>query len=232
MQKKMDIIYEDKNLLVINKPTRLLTIGTDRNREQTLYREASAYVKKQYPRNKVFIVNRLDKDTSGIVMFAKNEELKQKLQDHWNEWANIREYVAVVEGKMQENKGTMKSYLTEDQRFLVHSTTNPKLGKLAITHYETLKYKNTYTLLKIKIDTGRKNQIRVQLSDMGNPIVGDKKYGAKRNPMGRLGLHCERLVIQIPGYKHRMEFICHVPKEFHQMFESEEIYGKNPENNS
>lgn len=218
MKKKMDIIYEDKNLLIINKPTRLLTVGTDKQKEHTLFWMASDYVKKQYPKNKVFIVNRLDKDTSGIVVFAKNEDLKRKLQDNWDNFAKKREYTAIVEGRLPKQKDTLQSYLIEDKTFFVRSTNDSKNGKLAITNYEVKSFKNTYSLLKIEIKTGRKNQIRVQLSDIKNPIIGDKKYGSKRNPIGRLGLHANHLELMVPGYKNILTLDAKIPHEFTNMF--------------
>jgi len=218
MKKKMNIVYEDKNLIVVNKPSKLLTVGTDKEREHTLYREASDYVKKQHPKNKVFIVNRLDRDTSGLVVFAKNEVLKKELQDHWNEVALKREYLAIVEGKMLHSKGHLESYLVEEKNFKVHSTLDKKKGVLAITDYEVLDYANTYSLLCIHIHTGRKNQIRVQLSELGHPIIGDKKYGAKRNPLGELGLHAIALSLKVPYLKEPLCLETKVPVKFQIIF--------------
>ena len=216
--KKLNIIYEDKNLLIINKPAKLLTIGTDKVREYTLFHMASDYVKKQYPKNKVFIVNRLDKDTSGLVVFAKNESFKKDLQNHWNDWVE-REYVAILEGQVLKEEGTIQNYLWEDKTLMVHETTDSKKGSFAITHYKVLARKKGYTLVNIKIDTGRKNQIRVHMCGIGHPIIGDKKYGAKKNPIGRLGLHANRLKICIPHYKDLI-LECDLPKEF-QYFKKE-----------
>jgi len=219
MKKKMDILYEDKELLIINKEAKLLCVGTEKEKIRTLYQEASTYVKKQYPKNKVLIVNRLDKDTSGIVVFAKTEEKKKKLQDNWNEIAE-REYLAIVEGKMEKKKDTLKSYLKEDKRLNVYST--DKLhGRLAITHYETLAKTKAYSLLKINIETGRKNQIRVQLKEIGHPIIGDKKYGATKNPINRMGLHASMLKLKMNGEEKC--FFAKIPKEMKKMFERETI---------
>ncbi len=218
MNKKMDILYEDKNLLIINKPSKLLTISTPKEKLKTLYQQASQYVKKQYPKNKVFIVNRLDKETSGIVVFAKNEELKKKLQNNWNQYAKIREYRAIVEGKTPKKQDTLKNYLMEDSTFHVHISKNNK-GDMAITEYETISFKNTYSYLKILIYTGKKNQIRVQLSAIGNPIIGDKKYGAKRNPIGRMGLHAFYLELDVPGYPDSLKITAKIPRDFEKMIE-------------
>ncbi len=214
--KKMDILYEDKELLVINKPAGLLTIATEKESFHTLYHQAREYVKKQNPKNKIFIVHRLDKDTSGIVLFAKNEKLKKELQNNWNKIAFKREYIAIVEGKVSKKKETLKSYLAESKTHQVYSSSK---GVLAITHYETLANSKAYSLLKITIDTGRKNQIRVQLSEIGHPIVGDKKYGCTKNPMGRMGLHASCLGLKLKNKEYM--FFARVPTEFKRIFERE-----------
>lgn len=215
-KKKLDIIYEDKELIVINKPSKLLTIATERKKEQNLYYEVSAYVKKQNPKNKIFIVHRLDKDTSGVVIFAKNEVLKKNLQANWEKYAKLREYKAVVEGVVKNDKETLKSYLKENKAFHVYSTSKEE-GQLAITNYEVELRHSAYTLLNVQIQTGKKNQIRVQLSDIGHPIVGDKKYNSTKNPMSRLGLHASRIILVHPKTKKEYEFVAKTPKEFQFM---------------
>ncbi len=221
--KKLNIIYEDKNLLVIDKPPKQLTIKTNKNESHTLYEEASLYVKKQYPKNKVFIVNRLDKDTSGLVVFAKNETLKKELQDNWNNLAR-RYYIAIVEGNMPSTKGKLKSYLKEDNYLKTHSTNNPQTGKLAITNYEVIDKVNGYNTLRINIETGRKNQIRAQLSETSHPIVGDKKYNAHKNPLSRLGLHAYFLELNVPGYKEPLKLITKIPESFKPYIRKESLW--------
>ncbi len=218
MRKKLDVLYEDKNLLIINKPTKVLTVGTDKNKIHTLYFEASEYVKKQHPKNKVFIVNRLDRDTSGIVVFAKNEKLKKELQNNWQDWAKNREYICVVMGHLKKPSGIIKNYLFEDKRLMVHETNDPKKGVLAITKYQVLKTSKAYSMLKINILTGRKNQIRVHLKGLDHPIIGDKKYKAKKNPISRLGLHASKLELDIPILKKHIIVLSNVPKEFEKLF--------------
>ena len=208
--KKMNIVFENKNLLVVEKEPHVLTIATEKKEEHTLYREASAYVKKQYPKNKIFIVHRLDKDTSGLVIFAKNQDTKNEFQNNWDKVK--REYIAIVEGKVPKQKDVLKSYLVEDKTYNVYSTKDPKKGKLAITEYEVLKQNNNFSLLKIHIKTGRKNQIRVQLSDIGHPIVGDKKYNSKTNILKRLALHAN--LIEYKDYHFETKY----PKEFNKIF--------------
>ncbi|MDE5889341.1 MAG: RNA pseudouridine synthase, partial [Bacilli bacterium] len=201
--KKMNIIYEDKEILVVDKEPHLLTIATEKRESRTLYNEASTYVKKQYPKNKIFIVHRLDKETSGLVIFAKNPDQKLVLQ---NNWSNVkREYLCIVEGKMPKKKDTIKSYLIETKTFDVYETKDKSRGKLAITEYEVLQTNNKYSLLKINIKTGRRNQIRVQLSSLGNPIVGDKKYGSKTDPLKRLGLHANLIEYKLKGRNYHFE---------------------------
>lgn len=210
---KLDIVYEDKSIIVINKPSHLLTIGTDNEKEKTLFHQVLMYEKRKNKNNKVFIVHRLDKDTSGLVLFAKDEKIKHKLQNDWDNEAK-RGYVAVVNGSTSD-KDTLKSYLAETKTLMVYSTPDKKLGKLAITEYEKLAENKKVTLLKIKIKTGRKNQIRVQLNDNGNQIVGDKKYGdSKFDPLRRLCLHANYLSIIHPVTNKRIVFDIEVPKSF------------------
>jgi len=212
--KKMNIIYEDKEILVVEKEPHQLTIATTKKESNTLYNEASIYVKKQYPKNKIFIVHRLDKETSGLVIFAKNQAKKYTLQ---NNWSNVkREYLCIVEGKLPKKKDTLKSYLIESKTLEVFETKDKEKGKLAITEYEVLKENNKYSLLKINIKTGRRNQIRVQLSSIGNPIIGDKKYGSKTNPLKRLGLHAN--LIEYQENNHLYHFETKYPKEFGKIF--------------
>jgi 23S rRNA pseudouridine1911/1915/1917 synthase len=228
-KKKMDIIYEDKELLVINKPSGLLTIATEKEHLHTLYHEAREYVKKQNPKNKIFIVHRLDKDTSGVVVFAKNEKLKHALQNNWDDLVGLREYYAVLCGTPKKSKGEIKSYLKESKTLHVYSA---KEGKLAITNYEIVKKNKEYSLAKINILTGRKNQIRVAMSDIGNPIVGDKKYNAKKNPFRRVCLHASKLVLTHPTTKKEYTFICEYPKIFDKLFIEGDSYGKTTKSNS
>lgn len=215
---KLDIVYEDKWLIIINKPSHLLTIGTDSEKEKTLFHKVIMYEKRKNKNNKVFVVHRLDKDTSGLVVFAKNQDIKNKLQNNW-EKVN-RGYVAIVNGKTKD-KDTLKSYLMETKTLYVYSTQDKKNGKLAITEYEKQAENKKLTLLKIKLKTGRKNQIRVQLNDNGNPIVGDKKYGdIKFDPLRRLCLDANFLDFIHPVTRKRILIEKDVPKEFVKIMES------------
>lgn len=217
---KLDIIYEDKSIIVVNKPSHLLTISTDNEKEKTLFHKVIMYEKRKNKNNKVFVVHRLDKDTSGLVLFAKDEKTKFKLQNNWDKETK-RGYVAVVHGKTKDSD-TLKSYLAETKTLLVHSTLDKKIGKLAITEYKKLMENKRLTLLKINIKTGRKNQIRVQLADNGNEIVGDKKYGEKKfDPLRRLCLHANYLEIIHPVTNKKIVFETEIPKLFIDLVERE-----------
>lgn len=188
--KKLKIIYEDKYLIVVDKPPKLLTIASETEKENTLYHEVSLYLKRKNKNNKVYIVHRLDRDTSGLIIFAKDLKTKRMLQDNWNDV--LRYYMAVVEGNVHDKEKTIKSYITENK--IHHSySTDKKHGELAITSYKVLAYNGKNTLIDIQILTGKKNQIRVHMSEANHPIVGDKKYGAKTNIYNRLALHAYKL---------------------------------------
>lgn len=187
---KLKILYEDKSIIIISKPSNLLTIGTNKEHNNTLYRKVSEYVKKQHKSNKIFIVHRLDKDTSGIIAFAKTESVKRILQRNWDK--TKRKYVALVEGKVTKGD-TIKNYLAETKTLKTYITNDKKIGKLAITKYKPIKGNKEYTLLDIEILTGRKNQIRVHMESINHPIVGDKKYNSKKNPIRRMCLHATYL---------------------------------------
>ena len=176
--KKLNILYEDKYLIIVYKRHGLLTISRDNHNDLNLYDEVKEYEKKKNPRNKIFIVHRLDKDTSGLVLFAKNEKIKYALQNNWDKV--IRKYYAVVEKEVLENK-TLINYLQESKTGEVFVTNNKVMGKKSLTKYEVLSKNNKCSLLDIEIKTGRKNQIRVQLAYILHPIIGDKKYGNTKN---------------------------------------------------
>lgn len=210
----LDILYEDSLLLILCKPSGLLTVSTDSVREKTLFYEASNYVKMNNKNNKVFIINRLDKDTSGIVLFAKSERVKELFQSKWNDIVKVRKYVAVVEGVTLKS-GTIKSYLSENREHMMYSSNR---GKLAITKYERIKYNDSYSMLNVYLYTGRKNQIRVHMKDIGHLVVGDKKYGSKLNPINRLMLHCEYVEFLNPINNKVMKINCDYPTIFDSLF--------------
>ncbi|MBQ9018730.1 MAG: RluA family pseudouridine synthase [Bacilli bacterium] len=205
-----DILFEDEHIIVVNKPSGLLTIATNKEKEKTLYHIVREYLISKDKYSKVFIVHRLDKDTSGIVLLAKDEKTKNKLQENWNEFVSLREYVAVVHGVLKNKQDTIIQHLKETNTNLVYVS---KDGKESITHYKVIKENNNYSMLNINIETGRKNQIRVAFSTLKHPIVGDKKYGEKDNE-NRLYLHANRLKIYYPEIKKEILFETAVPNEF------------------
>ena len=210
------IIYEDKDILVVDKPCGILTIATEEDKyaSNNLYEILLKYLKKKNSNSKLFVVHRLDKDTSGIILFSKNQLLQQKLQDKWNDLAK-RTYYAVVFGKTNE-KDTIKSYLKENKN-LITLIDNKNNGKLAITEYKRIKYNEKFSLLEINIKTGRRNQIRVQLKSIGHPIVGDSKYGKKDKNFKRMMLHASKLEIINPINNKTMIFNSPIDTEFKKM---------------
>lgn len=214
--KKIDIVYEDKAILVVNKPAHLLTIATEKQREHTLYHQVYEYIKKVNPKQKIFIVHRLDKDTSGLVVFAKSEQIKVKLQHNWDKFT--REYLAVVKGKPNKH-GVVKNYLAENKAFMVYATDDKRVGKIAVTEYDLIAKKGGHSLLKINIKTGRKNQIRVHMNDLKTPIVGDKKYAGDR--ARDMLLHAYLLTMIHPITNKEMTFTCRVPNYFYTYIDKE-----------
>lgn len=215
--RRLKIVYEDDDIIVVNKGYGLLSMGNDKVKDGTAYSILRDYVKWGDPRNKIFIVHRLDRDTSGLMVFAKNEEAKEKLQHNWNNMVLERKYLAVVEGTPEPPQGTVKSYLTENSQFEVYSTNDPTQGKLAVTRYSTLKSRGKYALLEVELDTGRKNQIRVHMKDLGHPIAGDRKYGADSSPIHRLALHARTLRFVHPISRKEMSFTTPIPASFASM---------------
>lgn len=205
-KEKLDILYEDKFLVAVNKKSGLLTIANDKEKEKTLYHEVREYLRKK--NNKVFIIHRLDKDTSGIVIFAKSEKIKRIMQ---NNWASVkRNYLALVHGILKNKKGTIKNYLKETKTLYVYNS-KEKTKDYAITEYEVINEYNNISLLSINILTGKKNQIRVALSSINHPILGDRKYG-KKDGMRNLCLHANRLEFIHPVTKKVIVLESKVPK--------------------
>ncbi len=216
--KHLSIIFEDDYLIVIRKEPGLLSIATDRGNDVTAYSILSEHVKQEDPFNKIYVLHRLDRETSGIMMFAKNQQVKQALQSDWQESVADRCYMVVVEGHVEREQGTITSWLTENKIFKVFSSPTPNNGQRAVTHFKVLKTNPKYSLVEIRLETGRKNQIRVHMQDIGHPVVGDKKYGATHNPINRLGLHAYLLSFKHPITNENMRFETGVPPEFDAMF--------------
>ena len=192
-----DILFEDEHIIVVNKPSGLLTIATEKEKDKTLYHIVREYLVSKDKNARIFIVHRLDKDTSGIVVLAKDEKTKNKLQENWNEYVTLREYVAVVHGHLKNESDKIVQKLKETKTNLVY-VTKEEDGKEAITNYKVIKESEKYSMVSVNIETGRKNQIRVAFQTLRNPIVGDKKYGEQRDKETRLYLHANRLKMYYP----------------------------------
>lgn len=217
--KGVTVIYEDSDIIAIEKQEGLLSMATDKEKVKTAYSIVREYVKANDPTEKVFIVHRLDRGTSGVMIFAKTEKMQQILQTNWQNIVKERKYVAVVEGIMEKDSDTIISYLKENSAMVTYSSEKEIEGsKKAITHYEVLKRSRGYSLVEANIETGRKNQIRVHMQSLGHSVVGDKKYGAKTDPIKRLGLHARTIVFEHPNTKELISLQTKIPARFSSMF--------------
>ena len=212
--KGLTVIYEDKDIIVVEKPCGLLTIGTERDKTRTVHTILNEYVRKGDPRsrNRVYIVHRLDRDTSGILVLAKSETAKIFLQGHWQETA--KRYLTIVHGSVTPKTGVISSYLAENSALTVYSTSDPAMGKLSHTEYNVLKETRGFSLLEIHLLTGRKHQIRVHLSEQGHPVVGDKKYGKRTDTHALLALHSRLISFTHPVNGKRLTFETGIPDFF------------------
>lgn len=209
----LHIVWEDDDLIVVNKKNGLLSVSNARVKERTAYHILSDYVKKTNPRNKIFVLHRLDRDTSGLMMFAKNQHVQKSLQSNWNSAITQRTYVAVVEGRPEKDSDLIVSNLVENAKMQVYVTTEGD-GKEAITRYHVTHSNGRYSLLELDLETGRKNQIRAQMQSIGHSIAGDYKYGAETDPAGRLMLHARRLYFIHPTTGEEMRFDTRIPDTF------------------
>lgn len=210
----LTILHEDRDMIVINKEAGLLSIAGNDPTELTAYAQLSEYVKKENPENKVFVVHRLDRDTSGVMLYAKSEEIKEALQKDWKNTVKERIYTALVEGDVKEEQGEYSSYISESKGIKMYSNLEPNGGKHAVTHFRKVLGNENYSLLEVELETGRKHQIRVHLKEMGHPVAGDKLYDAETNPLKRLGLHATTLVLVHPGTNKLVRYTAEVPKSF------------------
>jgi 23S rRNA pseudouridine1911/1915/1917 synthase len=210
----LTILFEDNDILIIVKPSGLLTVATEDERERTAYFYLRQHLQSRDQRQRLFIVHRLDKFASGVLVFAKSQRVKQVLQGIFMQHAIQRKYWAIVEGKVGKQQGTIRSYLAENKSLRMHSTENRRGGKLAVTHYRVLRHLGKFTALEVTLETGRKNQIRVHLSEMGHPLVGDRAYDSTQDPLGRLGLHAFLLGFNHPVTGEPLVFKTDPPPEF------------------
>lgn len=217
----LTILFEDRDILVVDKINGLLTVSSASEKENTAHFILNDYVQKGNPksRNRVYIVHRLDQDTSGVLVFAKSEKAKFYLQNEWTNFSKI--YISVVHGKLDEKEGVLSSYLVESAAYKVYSVEDPNNGKLAETEYRVIKESGNFSLLEINLLTGRKHQIRVHFAEIGHPVAGDKVYGEKKTGIKRLALHAVSLTIRHPHDKEEMTFETNVPNYFNTILKAE-----------
>ena len=214
---KLSIIHEDDELIVINKTSGLISVASEKESEKTAFRLVSEHVQHNDANARVFVVHRLDEDTSGVLIFAKNPMLKEALQKDWNTIVKKRGYYAIVEGILEEEQGTVKSFLHKTKTNMMYSGHKSKDGQYAETEYKVVKSNDKYTLVDVNIKTGRKNQIRVHMNDLGHPVVGDKKYGVKNSEAVRLMLHAYELQFIHPLTNKLVKFKANTPKSFEEL---------------
>ena len=209
----LEIVFEDPYLLIIDKRPGLLSMSNN-TRQQTVQTVLNRYLEKGGGRNTSHLVHRLDRDTSGLMVYAKDVQTQQSLIHGWQELVTDRRYVALVEGEVEKKQGVVRSWLTEDKRFVTHSSPTDNGGKYAVTHYNVLASSNGYSLVECELETGRKNQIRVHMAELGHPVVGDSKYGSGKDVIRRLGLHAYMLCFKHPVTGKRLRFETPVPACF------------------
>ena len=212
------IVWEDTSLLVVKKESGLLTVGNHSERQQTAEEYLNAYMQFRQQGERIYVVHRIDRDTSGILLFAKTSRMAELLRADWHRLVESRRYIAVAEGFFREPEGTVDTWMDEDARRSMMYVSRPGQGKRAVTHYRVLDERSTpkgdYSLLELQLETGRRNQIRVHMSFLGHPLAGDAKYGARTNPCGRLCLHAQELCFRHPITGERLEFTSEIPREF------------------
>ena len=218
--KELDIVFEDPYLFIIDKHPGLLSMSNN-SRQQTVQTVLNRYLEKGGGRNTSHLVHRLDRDTSGLMVYAKDVQTQQSLINSWQQLVTDRRYLALVKGEFEQPRGRIQSWLTEDKKFITHSSPVDNGGKYAVTHYNVLASSNGYSLVECELETGRKNQIRVHMADLGHPVVGDRKYGSDEDPMRRLGLHAYMLCFTHPVTGKHLRFETPVPFCFEKLLNGE-----------
>jgi len=212
----MKIVWMDDYIAVIYKEEGLLSVSGAPNQKHTAHNILSEYLQSLHPQNRLYVVHRLDKGTSGLMMFARQVEVQHTLRDNWHTIITNRSYIAVTEGRPPRDEGTIVTYLSENKRQKVYCTT-PQQGKEAISHYRVIGGNEQYCILELSLETGRKNQIRAQMEHLGCPVAGDPKYGAKTNPCGRLMLHANSLCFTHPVSGEKLSFEYPAPVQFYEI---------------
>ncbi len=218
LPKGLEIVHEDDAIIVLNKGAGWLTIALDSGKGRTAYAALMDHVRAANPRCRIWIVHRLDRDTSGLILFAKTEPYKRVLQQNWHRFE--KKYLAVAEGVIKRDSGTLRCHVNEEFSLRVRSVPPSDETREAVSHFKVLKRTPDRTLVELKIETGRRHQIRVHLSDMGHPIVGDAPYGAKTDPAKRLALHAAKLTFTHPATDEKMSFEKPLPGVLMKLIES------------
>lgn len=214
----LKIIFEDDFIIGVEKDAGILSVGTEKQTEETAYRAISEYIKNKNPKGLIFVIHRLDRDTSGVMIFAKNQQVQKKLRDNWQDAVLERKYVAVVQGRVEQDEGTITSWLKENKAMLMYSSQKEDDGQKAVTHYKVLKRNYDFSLVELDLETGRKNQIRVHMMDLGHSIIGDDKYKSTTNPIFRLGLHARQLKFIHPVTEEEILLETKIPESFMELF--------------
>ena len=221
LNKYVKIVYEDKDIIVIEKSEGILSMAST-PKQYCVKNVLDEYFEKRHFKCTAHVVHRLDRETSGLMIYAKNIETAKILEDNWHDMVYDRRYIAVLCGRVEKEGGTIQSWLRESKSFVTYSSPTDNGGKLAITHYHRLRSTDDFSLVEMKLETGRKNQIRVHMADLGNPVAGDQKYGNRRDPLHRLALHAYRLNFFHPITREQMQFETPIPKEFLIFFNEKE----------
>lgn len=221
LNKYVKIVYEDKNIVVIEKSEGILSMASS-PKQYCIKKVLDEYFEKRHFKCTAHVVHRLDRETSGLMIYAKDIETAKILEDNWHEMVYDRRYIALLCGSMKQEGGTVQSWLRESKSLVTYSSPTDNGGKFAVTHYHRLKSSDDFSLVEMKLETGRKNQIRVHMADLGYPVAGDQKYGNGRDPIHRLALHAFRLNFIHPITHEEMQFETPIPKEFLKFFNTEE----------
>lgn len=214
---KLSIIHEDDEFVVLNKASGLISVASEKETQKTAYRLVNEHVQHNDANARVFVVHRLDEDTSGVLIFVKNTKLQEALQDDWNNIVKKRGYYAIIEGHLDQETGVVKSFLHKTKTNMMYSGHKSKDGQYAETEYKVIKTNDKYSLVDVNIKTGRKNQIRVHMNDLGHPVVGDKKYGVKNEEAMRLMLHAYELQFVHPFTGKLIKFKANTPRSFEEL---------------
>ncbi len=215
---RIKLIFEDNDIIVVDKGYGVLSTAAGKPSDDTVYNIVKKYARGFSDKANIYVVHRLDRDTSGLMLLTRTKQARDKLINNWNNMVVERKYIAVVEGKVEQKEGTVKSFLAENpDTYEMYSTDDKKIGRLAVTRYRVIKQGSRFAMVELEIKTGRKNQIRVHMHDLGNPVSGDRKYGGHPSPINRIALHATTLTIVHPITGKAVTFTSPIPENFNKM---------------